>query len=225
MGLRKKKTLIDQAGEYVESVRPHLEAAYETTKDAVEDFVESTAKPLLADAREKAGPALAEARDQAVSYAHDARDKAAPFVADAREHAVAYAHDAKEKAAPYVASGTALVAEKAGEAKELADAQVARIKGEPEPKKGSKAKKLLLFAVVAGVVGFVATKLRSKQAADNWQSSYVPTPPPAAPKVEDDAAGASPDEAKADEAESPKAPTTPDAPAEVTVVDPEAEKK
>lgn len=57
-----KKSLLDQAGDYVETVRPQIEAAVASARDTVEDFVETTAKPAIADARDKAGPALSDAR-------------------------------------------------------------------------------------------------------------------------------------------------------------------
>lgn len=191
--LGKKKSLRDQAGDYVEAVKPRVEAVYESARG----FVQDTAIPALADAK-----------DQAV-------DKAGPTLADARDRA----------------------AVKAGEAKGLADAKVARLKGEPEPKKG-RLKKFLLFAGIAGAVAFVAKKLQAgSSSSDNWQSSYTPSPPPrpaspftqAAPPdtptpaapvagadpLTDDPGGASPDEALADAAEAPHAVTTPDEPADV----------
>jgi len=66
MGFGKKKTLIDQAGEYADAARPHVEAAI----DSARDFVQDTAIPALQEAREKAGPAIS-----------DARGKAAPIIA------------------------------------------------------------------------------------------------------------------------------------------------
>ncbi len=67
MALRKKKTLLDQAQAYVEAVRPHVESAVVTTREAVEDFVENTAWPALSDARDKAVPAVKEAADTGVA--------------------------------------------------------------------------------------------------------------------------------------------------------------
>ncbi|WP_134740578.1 DLW-39 family protein [Nocardioides sp. 503] len=214
MGLRKKKTLMDQASEYVEAAKPHVEAAYESARE----FVQDTAVPALLDAKDKAAPVLA-----------DARDKAAPVIADARTKATAAASDARDKAAPLLATGAALATEKAASAKSVADAKVARLKGEPEPKKGGKLKKFLLFAGIAGVVAFVAKKLQGGDAAaDNWQSSYVPSPAPtpapaptdtATVPPTDDPGGSSPDEALADLAETPHPVTTPDEPAEVVEVE------
>lgn len=252
MGLRKKKSLLDQASEYVDSMKPQVESALHTARDSTRDFVETTAVPLLADAKDraadglaearaKAGPALSDAREKAGPAWADAREKAAPYLADAREKAAPYVSDARAKAAPLVASGTALAGEKASAIKELADAKAAQIKGEPEPKKkGGKLKKLFLFTLVAGAAGVIAKRFQDQKTSDNWQSSYVPSPPPssttssapgspatpptpAAPMAgaEDDTAGSSPDEALADAAEAPHPVSTPDQPAEVVDLDAE----
>jgi hypothetical protein len=201
MALRKKKTLLDQAHDYVEAVRPHVESAVVTTKEAIEGFVETTALPAWEDAKEKAGPAV-----------KDARAKAAPLVADARA-----------KAAPVVADVAARAQEAATQAKEAADARVASLRGEEPEKKGGKFKKFVLFAAVASAVGFVAKKLQGGKQADNsWQSSYVPKPAPApapAPAPVKDTGGSSPDEAIADAAEEPHPATTPEEPADVVDVD------
>jgi vacuolar-type H+-ATPase subunit H len=195
MALRKKKTLLDQAHDYVDAVRPHVESAVVTTKEAIEGFVETTALPAWEDAKEKAGPAV-----------KDARAKAAPLVADARA-----------KAAPVVADVAARAQEAAAQAKEAADARVATLRGEEPEKKGGKLKKFFLFAAVAGAVGFVAKKLQGGQQTDNWQSSYVPKPAPSspAPAPVDDVGGSAPDEAIADAADEPQPVSTPEDPAEV----------
>ena len=220
MALRKKQTLLDQAQEYVEAVRPHVESAVVTTREAVEDFVENTARPALLDARDKAGPALADARDKAGPALKDARAKAAPVIADARA-----------KAAPVVADVAARAGEAATQAKEAADARVASLRGEEPPKKGGRLKKIALFAAIAGAVGFVAKKLQGGGAKqDTWQSSYVPKPAPAAPAAPTpaaspaaspvkDAGGSAPDEAISDAADDPHPVTTPDEPAEVVDID------
>lgn len=212
MRVRKKKTLLDQASEYVETMRPQVESAASTAREAVQDFVETTARPALQDARAKAGPALAEARERTAAALADAREAAGPAISDART-----------KAAPVVAAGAAKASKKAQQAREKAQAAAAQARGE-QPKKGGKLKKFALFAAVAGAVGFVANKLRGGKESDNWQSSYVPTPAPssnatpvATTPTTDDPGGSSPDEAIADATEEPHAVTTPDDPA--TLVD------
>jgi vacuolar-type H+-ATPase subunit H len=202
MALRKNKSLLDQASDYIDQVRPHVESAVATALDAAEEFYENTARPALVDAKEKAGPALA-----------DAREKAAPYVAEARDKATAALADAREQAAPYVAEAAAKASELAEQAKEAADAQVANLRGE-EKKKGSKLKRVAIFAAIAGVIGVVARKIQTSGKSDNWQSSYVPTPAPA-PTTANDAGAAGPDEALSDAAEEPHAVSTPDNPAEV----------
>ncbi|GAB3244472.1 hypothetical protein [Nocardioides dilutus] len=197
MVLRKKKTLLDQAQDYVEAVRPHVESAVATTRDAVEEFVENTARPALADAKEKAGPAVKEAKAKAGPKIKEARAKAAPVVADVAARA----------------------SEAAAHAKESADAKVATLRGEEPEKKGGKLKKFVLFAAVASAVGFVAKKLQGGKETDNWQSSYVPKPAPApTPAPVKDAGGSAPDEAIADAAEEPHQVTTPEDPADVVDV-------
>ena len=215
MALRKKKSLLDQASDYVDTVRPQVESAVTTALDAVEDFYEKTARPALLDARDKAGPALA-----------DAREKAAPYVAEARDRATSALADARENAAPALADARDRAAEVAAQAKEAADARVAQLRGqEPPKKKGSKLKKIALFAALAGAVGFIAKKLQGGGQADNWQSSYVPSPAPAAAPAPQahDAGAAGPDEALSDATDEPHAATTPDAPAEVVDLETPAE--
>ena len=217
MALRKKKSLLDQAADYIDQVRPQVESAVASALDAAEDFYEKTARPALVDAREKAGPALVDAREKAGPALVDAREKAAPYVAEARERAAAALAEAREQAGPLMAAGAEKAGDVAAHAKEAADVRVAQLRGE-EKKKGSKLKKLAVFVAVAGAVGFVAKKLQGGGQRDNWQSSYVPTPAPApAPKPAptDDAGAAGLDEAIADAADEPQPITTPDEPAEV----------
>jgi hypothetical protein len=205
MARKQKQSLLEQASDYIDQVRPQVESAVTSALDAAEDFYENTARPALADAREKAGPALA-----------DAKVKAGPYVAEARDRATAALADAREQAAPLVAAGAARAGDVAAQAKEAADARVARLHGEEETtkKKGSKLRKLAIFVALAGVAGFIAKKLQGGGQSANWQSSYVPTPAPA-PATTDDAGAAAPDEAISDAADEPQPVTTPDEPAEV----------
>jgi hypothetical protein len=134
-----------------------------------------------------------------------------------------------------VSQGAAKAGELAAQAKEAADARVASLRGE-EKKKGSKLKKVAIFAAIAGVVGFVARKLQGSGRSDNWQSSYVPTPAPSpsatgtptrtptsTPAAPEDAGAAGPDEALSDATDEPHAPTTPDDPAEVVDLEAQVE--
>ncbi len=70
MGLRKKKTLLEQAEGYVESAI-----------DQARDFVQDTARPALSDARDKAAPVVAAGAATLAEKATEAREKAAPVVA------------------------------------------------------------------------------------------------------------------------------------------------
>ena len=206
MGLRKKKSLLDQASDYVdqavETVRPQFESAVATAKDK--------AGPVIADARTKAAPVIA-----------DARAKAAPVIADAKAKAGPAVASGAAIAAEKIASGAAYAAEKTAEASQAAADKVSDV-ATPK-KKGSKLKKLLLITGLAAGAAFVAKKLKGGSSqSDNWQSSYTPTPAPtpAAPKKPaEDEGGSSPDEALADQAEAPHPVTTPDDPADVVDVD------
>ncbi len=211
MTRKQKQSLLEQASDYIDQVRPQVESAVATALDAAEDFYENTARPALVDAKDKAGPALA-----------DAQVKAAPYVAEARDRATTALADAREQAAPLVAAGAVKAGEVATQAKEAADARVAKLRGEEETKKkkGGKLRKLAIFVALAGAAGFIAKKLQSGGQSANWQSSYVPTPAPApaaggSPSAPDDAGAAAPDEALSDAADEPHPVTTPDEPAEV----------
>jgi hypothetical protein len=199
MGLRKKKSLIDQASDtvnqYVDQVKPQLESAVATAKDK--------AGPMIADARTKAAPVIA-----------DAKAKAGPAVASG-------AAVAAEK----IAAGATLAAEKAAVASQAAAAKVADVAEPKEEKKkrGGTLRKLLLITGLAAGAAFVARKLRAGSQNDSWQSSYTPTPAPSSTasmtEAADDEGGSSPDEAIADQAETPHPVTTPDEPVEIVDVD------
>lgn len=241
MALRKKKTLLVQAGAAAVAARPHVDSALSSAGD----FVSKTAIPALNDARDKAGPALADARvkarevsapyvaqarDLSAPYVADAKDKAAPHLATVRDRTAPYVNDATAKVAPVVAAGAAAAGSRAEAVKNLADAKVAEVTGQQQ-KKRSKLKTLLVVAGLAGAAALVAKKLQDSH-EDPWQSSYTPTPPPAPPTPAspaatttagpidtDDSAGASPEEALADAAGEPHSATTPDDPAEVIDID------
>lgn len=87
MASRKKKSLLDQASDFIDEVRPQVESAVVSAIDAAEGFYENTARPALVDAKEKAGPALADAREKAAPYVAQAAEKASELAAQAKEAA------------------------------------------------------------------------------------------------------------------------------------------
>lgn len=92
---------------------------------------------------------------------NEAKDKAGPALAETRE-----------KAAPLLAEAK----ERAQEAQEAGAAKLAELRGEePEPKKGSWVKRILIVTGLAGIGALVYKKTQGKQEA-NWQSSYQPAP-------------------------------------------------
>jgi hypothetical protein len=213
MGIRRNKTILEQAADYVEA--------------AVEK-----AGPMLADAKDRAGTALSDARDQAGPALADARDKAGPMLADARDKAGPLIAQGASLAAEKASQAADLAAEKASQGKELATAKAAELTG--KPKKKHRVRKLLIFTGIAAALGFVVKKLTSGGDQDNWQSSYTPAPPPrdadrtdtpiadaaAASTGGEDQGGAGPGEALADSAEESHDVTTPDEPADVVDVTP-----
>jgi hypothetical protein len=208
MGIRRNKTILEQAADYVDTI---VEAASEK------------AGPAIADALDKAGPVWADAKDKAGPVWADAKDKAGPALSDA-----------KDKATPLLAAGVAAAAAQATNVADFANEKAADLKG--EPKKKHRLRKLLIITGVGALMVFIAKKLRSGGDQDNWQSSYTPPPPPT-PQSSDtpifdaasassdeptanDEGGAGPDEALADAAEEAHPVTTPDEPADVVEVAP-----
>jgi len=214
----KKKTFMDHAADFAESALESLESAYDQAKVA--------AKEAGTNAMETAGPALADARERAVPYLQEG-------AAVAAEKASAGAAAAKVAGA----AAAAAAIEKAAQSRDVAATKLAEAKGEPEPKKGGRLKKVLFFGALAALGGFIVSKLRSGAEEDNWQSSYVPPPPPApvpsptdaladplndplpGQEATDDPGGAGPDEALADAADGPHEVSTPDEPVEVVELD------
>ncbi|GAA4372528.1 hypothetical protein [Nocardioides caricicola] len=94
MGLRKNKSLLDQASDtvtqYVDQVKPQLETAVASAKDK--------AGPALADAKAKAGPAIADARAKAAPVIATGAALAAEKVAEAANKAAQAADDVAAKA-------------------------------------------------------------------------------------------------------------------------------
>lgn len=110
-------------------------------------------------------------------------EQAQDVVSDVLETAISSAHDAAAKAEPLLAQGKAKAADAVTEGKAKAAPLVsdtkAALKGEKaEKKKGGKLKKTLFIGGLLAAGGVIFNKLRSNQEAANWQTSYVPTPPP-----------------------------------------------
>ncbi len=190
MGLRpsmgkKNKTLLDQAGEYVEAARPHVESALESARD----FVQDTAIPALNDAKEKAGPAIAEARE-----------KAAPIIASGAALAAEKATAAKEAADAKVSS---LKPEKKKRSKLKRFLLFSVIAGGV----AAVAKKLQ----GAGQ----SDNWQSSYTPSPAPAPPTPPTPAAPQSGVDDTGGASPDEALSDASETPHPVSTPEDPADV----------
>ena len=196
MAFRKKKSLLDQAADYVEQVRPQVESAVASALDAVEDFYENTARPALLDAKDKAGPALADAREKA------RRTSPRPARRPSRWSPLAPPRPARWPPRPR-RPPTPRSPQLRSERRSRRRRRAASSRSSPSS------------SAIAAAVGFVASKLQGSGQSDNWQSSYIPTPAPdpdpSAPA--DDAGAATPDEAIADAADEPRPATTPDEPA------------
>lgn len=197
MGIRKKKTLIEQAADYVDQVRPHVEQAVES-------------------ARDRAVPLLVEARDRTVPVIEDARVRARPMIADG-------AAIAAEKAA-LVAE---VARQRAVESRDLAAARAAEIQSQKSGKRGRVTKVLLAGGLAAAAAFVAAKLKSGQDSRSwNSSYVPTPPPPPPAPPApagsdSDDAAGAMPGEALSDAGGSPHEVTTPDDPAEEVVIDSE----
>jgi len=157
--LRKKKSLLDRAvdsaSDAVDAARPVIESAVTQVRDLSKDAADQ-AKVIAKDTSTKAGPLLADTKVLASEIAEATREVAIP------------------KAKTAAAAGVAGAATLAASGKDLAAAKVAEVKGEPEQKKGSKVRKMLIFGALAAAAGFAYNKLRGSGQADNWQSSYTP---------------------------------------------------
>ena len=199
MQFRKKKSLLEQAGEYVDAMRPHVEQAAQTAK-------------------ERAVPVLQEARDRAM-----------PVIADGAALAADKASVLAEVASAKAQEGAAAAAEKASVGRDLAAAKVAELKGEKPKKKHRLRKLLLFTGLAAGAAFVAKKLKGDDQAANwqSYKPAPAAKPPapatpvtPAAPQAgaNDDAGGSSPDEALADAAEETRPTSTPDDPAEEVAV-------
>jgi hypothetical protein len=157
--LRKKKSLLDRAvdsaSDAVDAARPVIESAVTQVRDLSKDAADQ-AKVIAKDTSTKAGPLLADTKVLASEIADATREVAIP------------------KAKSAAAAGVAGAASLAASGKDMASAKVAEVKGEPQQKKGSKLRKLLIFGTLAAAAGFAYNKLKGSGQADNWQSSYTP---------------------------------------------------
>jgi hypothetical protein len=224
----RKDKLVEQAQDLAhdisEAIAPHVEKARDELGPRLADAKEQIA-PKLADAKDQIAPKLAGAKEQAAPYVETARDRFVNDVVPAVQQAVS---DAKDQAGPAFE-----------EAKRRGTLAADALKGEEmEKKKGGKKRKFLFFAALAGAGAFVFKKLKGGDESANWQTSYAPSPAPAAPPAppspaapmagshvadtpaddsataDGDPTGANPGETIADASEEPHPVTTPDAPAE-----------
>ena len=215
MGLRKKKSLIDQANDYVETRRSRSSSRRwlrRRTRDATALRGPRQGGAVIADARGKAAPA----------------DRRCPQKAGP-------ASPTPAKAAPVIAEGAAMAADKAATAPPSPPRRPPR--DATWPRRGRRARRseegrqaarsCCSSPVSPAAAAFVAKKLRGGSTSHNWQSSYTPTPaPPPTPRApvatsRPTSGGASPDEALADRPSEPHPVTTPDDPAEVVAVEDE----
>lgn len=214
-----KKTLTDQAGQLVEQVTPHVEAARERI---VNDYL-PVAQSMLAEARETA---VEVAKDAQVA----AQEAAAHAEKSTRKSRKKAAKNAKAKAKAMAAAAAATPA---------AAAVAQKIKPEQKTSKGKRRFLLLLALVGAGAAIFKKVQGGGSPATTSYTPPVprsvpdpVATTPPAPsamhfePGASDpgpgtgvsgttDAGGAFLDEVAADAGEQPHPVTTPDQPAEV----------
>jgi cytoskeletal protein RodZ len=230
MGIRRKKTLIDQAAEFAESILPQIESAVDSAREK--------AGPAIADARAKAKPLLAEGKALAAEKAASGRTAAGETLAAFAEHA--HSSDEADAADDTESTGKR---RKGGKLKKLI------VLGGLAALAGFVAKKLLADSsggnwqqsytptpppAPRSTSGSAATATATPYDAPATDTSaydeIAPEPPEVtaayddevvaeAVEASDDAAAASPDEALADATNGPHEVTTPDAPAEVIPVD------
>jgi hypothetical protein len=187
----KKKTLLDQAEEYVEAARPHVESALESARD----FVQDTAIPALNDARDKAAPAIA-----------DAREKAAPIIASGAAIAAEKATAAKE-AADAKMDSLKPPKKKSKVKRFLLFSAIA----------GAVA--VIARKIQGGASGDNWQSSYTPSPPPAPPAPPSPHGDPLTDPLPDDTGGASPEEALSDSAESPHASTTPENPADVVDLD------
>ena len=236
----RKEKFVDQAQDLAhdltEAIAPHVERARDELAPHVERARDELG-PRLASARDQVAPKLAEARDQVAPKLAEARDEIAPRLAEARDNLAPHVEDAKDRLTKGAAAATAAATPVVVEARRRGVNAAAALKGEEPVKRTGRKRKLLLFATLLGLGAYAVQKLRGGESA-NWQTSYSPSPAPAAPpapaspsapqagshaadvpvdsSAEEDAetVGATPGESLSDATEEPHPVTTPDSPAE-----------
>ena len=203
MGIRRNKTMIEQAADYVE-------AAVETAREK--------AGPAIADAIDKAGPVLADAKDKAGPALADARDKAAPLlaagVAAASAQASNVAELASEKASELQGRITGEPKKKHTFRKILVITGVAALLGFVAKRFASRGQQDNWQS------SYTPPSPPGTKPSDTpiFDAAAAASDDEATP---DDEGGAGPDEALADAAEAPHPVTTPDEPADVVEVESE----
>jgi hypothetical protein len=194
--------------------------------------------PVVSDARDRLGPAVADARDRLTPVVEDARERLTPVVGDAKERladlagtvAVKLDETLPDKAVPAaVASAAAAKRSGSGRLKKLfvlagvgaAAAFIAkRLRdggNEPQwqstpPGRPTSAPAPSASEQAADTAKAPAAAVAGMAAADAAGSDDTTEVSPTGQG--DDAGGGSPDEAAADAVDTPREPTTPDAPAE-----------
>jgi hypothetical protein len=198
MRIRRNKTILEQAADYVEA--------------AVDSAVEK-AGPILADAKEKAGTAIADAREQAGPALVDARDKAAPLIAQS-------AALAAEKAAQGKEIATAKAAEITGKPKKKHRLRKLLLITGIAAALGFVAKKLMSKGDQDNwQSSYTPAPPRDADRTDTPIADVAAANAAAASTEGADEGGAGPDEALADAAEESHDVTTPDDPADVVDLD------
>jgi hypothetical protein len=199
MRIRRNKTILEQAADYVEA--------------AVDSAVEM-AGPILADAKEKAGTAIADVREQAGPALVDARDKAAPLIAQSAALAAEKAAQGKEVATAKAAEITGKPKKKHRLRKFLLITGIAAALGFAAKKLTAKGDQDNWQS------SYTPTPPpRDADRTDTPIADAAAANAAAASTEGADEGGAGPDEALADAVEESHDVTTPDAPAEVVDLD------
>jgi hypothetical protein len=196
MRIRRKKSLIEQAADYVEA--------------AVEK-----AGPILADAKDRAGAAIADAREQAGPTLADARDKATPLIAQS-------AALAAEKASQAADVTSAKAADLTGKPKKKHRLRKLVIFGGLAALLGVAVRKLRASADAENWQSSY-TPTPAPRDADRTDTPIADAAAAASGDADAgsaDEGGAGPDEALSDSVEETHEVTTPDEPADVVDVSP-----